>query len=166
MTQPRIQRFDFNTLRDFRGPIVVNTAHAEEAQTIYVEPPPPVFTLADMDAARGAGKKEGYNEGFNAGTLEAKNQSDTKTERANEVIHSIAELVRAAHADYRHVMTHEAAHVNAMALSVAKKIAGEALDARSELTIEAIIARCLPVIFSKPKLMVELHPDMFERTGR
>jgi len=164
MTQPRIHRFDFNALRDFRGPIVVNTALAEQAEAIHVEPPPPVFTLADIDAARIAGKREGYSEGFIAGELEAKNRSDSKTELANEVIHSIAEVVRAAHSDYRHILSNEAVHVNALTLTIAKKIAGEALDARGEATICAIVERCLPVIFSKPRLTVELHPDIFERT--
>lgn len=163
MTHPRIHRFDFNALRDFRGPIVVNTTQAEEMEAIHVEPPPPVFTLADLDAARLAGKKEGYNEGFTAGELEAKNQSDSKAERANEVISSIAQAVRAAHEDYRHILTREATHINEMAIRIAKKVAGDALDTRGEHAITAIVEQCLPVIFSKSRLTVELHPDMFER---
>jgi flagellar biosynthesis/type III secretory pathway protein FliH len=163
MTHPRIQRFDFGGLRDFRGPIVVNTAQAEQEETIYVEPPPPVFTLADIEAARLAGKKEGYQEGFLAGEMEAKNSFDNKTEQANEVIASIAQAVRAAQADYRKVLTKDAEYINALTLSIAKKIASDALDARAEQAILAIVERCLPVIFSKPKLTVQLHPDMFER---
>lgn len=163
MTQPRIHRFDFSGLRDFRGPIVVNTAHTEELELIHVEPPPPVFTLADIEAARLAGKKEGYQEGFIAGEAEAKSRFDAKTESANDVIQAIADTVRMAHADYRKVLTKDAEHINALTLSVAKKIAGEALDERGEQAILAIIQDCMPVVFSKPRLTVELHPEMIER---
>jgi flagellar assembly protein FliH len=165
MTQPRIHRFDFNGLRDFRGPIAINATLPEIQEPVEAPPPEPVFTLAELDAARMAGKKEGYSEGFAAGQLEAKKQSDANAEQANVVIHSIADVVHAAQADYRHILGTEAAHIHALTLAVAKKVAGEALDARGEQTIEAIIARCLPVMFTKPRLMVDLHPDMFQRAA-
>ena len=160
----RIHRFDFNSLRDFRGPIVVNTTSEIEQQEAYVPPPPPVYSQQDIDSARLAGKSEGYNEGFNAGLLEAKKQSDAMAEQANQIIHGLADALIAAQRDYQHILTQEAAHVHTLTLSVARKVAAEALDARGEAIIAAIIERTIPVIFSKPRLIIDLHPDMFERT--
>lgn len=163
MSSPRIHRFDFNSLRDFRGPIVVNSIHSEEVEAVQ-PPPPPVFTLADIEAARLAAKKEGYDEGFLAGGLDAKSRFDQQTEHANELIKSISEILKAAHEDYRHTLTSETSHATALTLSVAKKVAGNALDARGEQAIATVIEECLPVIFSKPRLSIDLHPDIFERT--
>jgi hypothetical protein len=39
------------------------------------------------------------------------------------------------------------------------------MESRSEQIILAIVERTLPVIFSKPKLVVELHPDLFAHAG-
>ncbi len=161
---PRIHRFDFNALRDFRGPIAVNTSLETAAVEIIVAPPPPIFSEQDLEAARMAGKKEGYSEGFIAGKQEAKNEFDAKTEGANEVIASMAPILGDLEARYHHMLRDESQHLSKLTLSVARKVAGESINERGEHIICATIERCMPVIFSKPRLIVELNPTVFDRT--
>ena len=161
MTTPRIHRFDFNALRDFRGPIVVNTI--EEPVVEPPPPPAPVFSEADLEAARVAGRKQGYTEGFTAGQLEARKQFDIKTDATNIIIGSIADTVSDLQQRYLGILSSESAQLSQLVLSVARKVAGDAIDARGEQAIEAIVAQSLAVIFSKPRLIIEMNPDTFSQ---
>jgi flagellar assembly protein FliH len=162
MTGMKLQRFDFATLRDFRGPIVVKAAE-EAIQIEPPAPPPPVFSEADMESARLAGKKEGYNEGFHAGMAQANADSDLTTKEANEVIQRFGETIATLDARYRELLTKESADLSALVLLIARKVAGEALDERSIETLTAMVSRCLPVLFSKPRIIIDTHPEMLER---
>lgn len=160
----RIHRFDFNTLRDFRGPIALNTARDIETIVAPAAPPPPVFSEQDLEAARMAGKKQGYSEGFAAGQQEAKRAADQKIDDANQVIAALGDTVATLSSRYHDMLREESRYLSKLVLSVAQKVAGEAIEARGEETICAIIDRCIPVIFSKPRLIIELNPDIFDRT--
>jgi flagellar assembly protein FliH len=162
----RIHRFDFGTLQDFRGPIVVQAAIPTKEEDIVVAapPPPPTFTEQDMEAARLAGKKQGYNEGFTAGQLDAKKQADQRTEDSNRLLLTLGDQMADLEKRYMEILQHESRYLSQLVLAISRKVAGEAINTRGEESINAIIARCMPVIFSKPKLIVEMHPDIFERT--
>ena len=160
----RIQRFDFGGLRDFRGPIVAKAISNQDAIDITPPPPPPpVFTEQDIEAARTAGRKQGFNEGFSAGALETKKQADAIAEQANECITQLGVMVEAARTQYQQILQEESAYLSKFVLSVARKVAGEAINERGEREVTAIVEQCLPVIFSKPRLNIELNPKLFER---
>lgn len=57
MTQTRIHRFDFNTLRDFRGPIVMKATDEPLVVDLPPPPPPPVYNEAQLEAAQLEAKK-------------------------------------------------------------------------------------------------------------
>jgi flagellar assembly protein FliH len=161
---PRIHRFDFNSLRDFRGPIVVNTA---ENLAIDLAPPTivaPIFSEEDLESVRVAGRKQGYGEGFAAGQLEAKKQADAKADAANELIASLADMVKDMQARYGAMLVDESAQLSQLILSVARKVAGNAIDERGEHIVQGVVTQCLPVIFSKPRVIIELNPALFETT--
>jgi len=160
----RIHRFDFNTLRDFRGPIVVNTLDSILENEELAPPPPPVFTQADLDAARLSAKREGYTEGFAAGKTEAQAEADQQLMRSNDTIVQLGTNISDLRNRYTHMIAQESSQLSQLISSIARKVAGEAMDARGEEEIFAIVTRCLPVIFSKPKLVIDMHPDIFERT--
>lgn len=163
-TTTRISRFDFNTLRDFRGPIV-----AKAVENIVVDlppppPPPPVYSKAELEAARQDGRKIGFVEGFDAGEQEAKKKADAKTEGANELIATLSATVADMQTRYKQLLTDEAAHLSKLILSVSRKVAGNAIDERGGEIVQNVLAQCLPVIFSKPRVVIELNPELFEQT--
>ena len=163
MTGMKLQRFDFANLRDFRGPIVVKAAEDDIRIEQPETPPPPVFSEADMESARLAGKKEGYSEGFHAGVAQANADSDLATKEANEVIQRFGDTITALDERYRELLTKESADLSTLVLLIARKVAGEALEERSIETLTAMVSRCLPVLFSKPRIIIDTHPDMLER---
>jgi flagellar assembly protein FliH len=158
----KLQRFDFGALRDFRGPITVKPVEEE----IHIEQPvvqaPPTFSEADIESARMAGKKSGYTDGFAAGLAQAKAESDQTAMDTDAIIQQLGESLVVAEKLYQHLLMKESTDLSSLILMIAKKVAGEALEARSIETITAMVTRCLPVLFSKPRLLIDVHPTMLQ----
>lgn len=156
----KLQRFDFGALRDFRGPAVpppvVQQAIIED---VVATPPEPTFTQAEIDVARELGKQEGYAQGMNDGVRQAMAGVDLEQKKASVVILKLMETMRGIDTRYTDILKLESANLTELVLMITRKIAGEALDARSVETITALITRCMPVIFSRPRLIIDLHPD-------
>lgn len=160
----KLQRFDRSYLRDFRGPITAR-AVAEDiiVDEVMLAPPAPSFTQEQMEAAQFAARKAGFTEGFEAGSMQARKDADMLAHAANTAIAQLSETLVNAHAQYQALLMQESAELSQLVMQIAKKVAAEALDARSHETVMALVARCLPVIFSKPRLMVDVHPEALER---
>ena len=157
MTTTRIHRFDFNTLRDFRGPIVMKASNEPLVVDLPPPPPPPVFHEADLEAARLEGKKQGYADGFIAGQKEAHQQADASLRHAHEVIGQLAETVKTMQGRYLELLSNESEQLSHLVLSIAQKVVGSQLQTSDVAAIQQVVTQCLPVIFSKPKLVVELN---------
>ena len=158
----KLQRFDFGNLRDFRGPLVV-APQADEVQeeAIYV-PPPPTFSEAELDMARMEAKQQAYAEGFEAGQRRAAEQLEAKRIATDNVIINLGKQVQGLQQSYQQLLDKEATELSQLVHLIARKVAGESLAANCSETISALVARCLPVILSKPRLNIELHPESFE----
>ncbi len=163
-TNTRISRFDFNTLRDFRGPIVTHAVEDLVVDLPPPAPPPPVYDSAQLEAARQDGRKTGFTEGFLAGEAETQKKSDIKMENANELIATLSTTVSEMQARYQQLLAAEAANLSQLILSISRKVAGDAINERGEEVVQTVLAQCLPVIFSKPRVVIELNPELFEQT--
>lgn len=164
MTQHRIHRFDFNSLRDFRGPIVMKATNEPLVVDLPPPPPPPVFNESELAAARAEGKKQGYADGFTAGQSEANAKADQKVQHATEVIAQLAAMTNEMRGRYSELLSTESEQLSALVVSIAQKVVGTMLDSNAAQAIQAVVTDCLPVIFSKPKLVIELNPNMFDST--
>lgn len=162
--QHRIHRFDFSSLRDFRGPIVMRAVEAEPQAEAPPPPPAPVFSEADLETARAEGKKQGFIEGFSAGQKEAESKADAKMQHAHDVMTRMAEAGKGLQARYEALLAEQSEQLAALVLAISQKIVGASLTATAGDAVRNILDQCLPVIFSKPKLSIELHPAHFEHT--
>lgn len=158
MTQMKLQRFDTQFLRDFRSPIVVNTK-AIEADT-PPPPPPPVFRESDVEQAREAGKKIGYAEGFEAGINQAKTEQTNTARDLTGAMERIEKHVAKLSAQYQRLVNEQSEELSELVLMIARKVAGDAIAANGIETVKELMARCLPVVFGKPKIAIELSPKM------
>jgi flagellar biosynthesis/type III secretory pathway protein FliH len=159
----RLQRYDFGALRDFRGPIVLRTLAQNQIEDVVAVPPEPVFTSAEMDAARLSAKKQGFSEGYQAGTDDAQKKHDHMAEQVNETILALQQHLEKAEQNHQQVMTEQSAVLQKLVLAIARKVAGHALSTRGEEEALTMVERCIPAVFSKPRLTITLHPDMLER---
>lgn len=159
----KLQRFDFGSLRDFRGPVVSATlAAVDKAEP--PPPPPPIYSQSDLDAARIEAKQAGYQEGFLAGSTEAKASTDAQASDSEKALIALGSLLADLDKRYAATLAQQSKEVSELSLLIAKKVAGDALDARSEEAAVSLVAGCLPLILSKPKLVIELHPDTVPKT--
>ena len=160
MTQPKLQRFDNQFLRDFRAPIVVNPKAIAEPEQVVAAPPPAVFREADMDHARDAAKKLGYAEGFEAGIHQANTEAQATARDLAYHMARIEEHVAQLAAQYHALITQQSAELSQLVLLIARKVAGDALDANADRAVAELVGRCLPIVYGKPRLSIELEPGM------
>lgn len=159
MSQMKLQRFDANHLRDFRAPITVNTAAIVEPEA-PPPPPPPVFRESDIEAAREVGKKMGYAEGFEAGLAQANTEAHHAARDLAHHMGRIQEQVASLIARYNDVVLQQSSELSQLVLMIARKVAGAALDANSAQAIAELVNRCLPIVYGKPRVVIELEPAM------
>lgn len=156
----QLQRFDFGTLRDFRGPIQISTK-ALDAAAEAPPPPPPVPTYSEdqMQIARIDAKKLGYNEGFMTGMAQAETERDTHNHNAQTAITALGDQIGQVLSTYESVLKQQSLQLSELALLVAKKVAGAALEKNSVEVIAALVVASLPTLLPRPRVTIELHPD-------
>lgn len=156
MTTMRLQRFGHQHLRDFRGPITVKAMPEAVVEEVVEAPPAPTFSEADIEHARAAAKKIGYAEGFEAGLLQATNEQTAREKDTAHAISQIREQLGKLASRYQQLVNQQSAELSDLVLMIARKVAGEALTSHGTDTLAALVERCLPVIFGKPRVTVEL----------
>lgn len=160
MNQPKLQRFDNQFLRDFRSPITVNPKAIAEPETVVAAPPPPVFQESDMEHARDAAKKIGYAEGFEAGIAQANTEAQATARDLAHQMERIESHIARVSAQYHELITQQSAELSQLVLLIARKVAGDALEAHADRAVVELVARCLPIVYGKPRLAIELAPGM------
>lgn len=159
MSQMKLQRFDTQFLRDFRAPITVNTA-AIVPEEIKVAPPPPVFREADVEHAREAGKKMGYAEGFESGLAQANTEAHHTARDLAHHMARIEEHVAKLMTSYQALVTEQSGELSQLVLMIARKVAGDALNENGARAVAELVNRCLPVIYGKPSVTIDLETGM------
>lgn len=159
-----LRRFDSHYLRDFRSPITINPAaiiQAEEA-TPPPPPPPPIFSETELEQAKELSRKQGYAEGIEAEKEQANTDAVTREKETMDAVQRISFQLMQLAITYKALVEQQVAELSELVLAIAKKVAGDALDARGVDTIVALVAQCLPVMIDKPKIVIELHTDSVE----
>lgn len=161
MSEMKLHRFDSQFLRDFRSPITVNPkAIAEPVEEVVAAPPPPVFHEADMEHAREAAKKIGYAEGFEAGIAQANTEAQGTARDLAQHMARIEQRVASLVAQYDALIAEQSSELSQLVLMIARKVAGDALDANAANAVAGLVNRCLPIIYGKPRVTLELEPAM------
>ena len=159
MNKP-LHRFDFGTLRDFRGPLsFVPEMPSMAADEPQAPPPPPTYDDEQLQQARIDAKKAGYQEGFAAGLSQAAAETESRQIAADEAMRNIAAQVQSLSDSYMAILEEQSKQLPELAFAIARKVAKEALDARGTEVIAAMVGRCLPVLYQRPRLTIELNPD-------
>lgn len=117
-------------------------------------PPPPSFTEDDLKAA----ERDGFQKGFHEGVKEGRRQVETEQAAVNEQIAAMAAQFAAANRPlfehYAHFARLLHAEIPKIALAVAKKVAGPALDQNAHLLVADIATRACDSLMTEPRLTI------------
>lgn len=158
----RIQRFDSLYLKDFFLKEEFAPAVVEPEIFDIPKPPPPTFSEAQLEDAKVGARKDGFAEGFEAGYADSQAQKELHADEVRLAIQSIATGFEALQASYQMTLEAHKNEVGQLALMMAKKVAGAALTENSHAMLSAMVQECLPMLFSKPSITIELHPDIVD----
>jgi len=123
-------------------------------------PPPPSFSEDQMKAA----ERDGYQKGFLDGVIEGKNQAANEQTAIDTTLTELVEKFASHYAPlfnlYRDMLKVQAAQLPKIAHTIAKKVAGDALEKNSYAFIEEICLRCVNAMMHEPKLVITVHESM------
>lgn len=145
-----LKRFDFQTVR------TLALKRAEENRIAAQEPPKPVFTEADLETRY----QKGLEEGKRAGIEETQKSNLELENRTNEALNllaiQISTLKEAADAN----MARYKGQVASLALSIAKKVAGNALCLDPSAKVMECIEKSLPLILQNSEITIYVNPEL------
>lgn len=164
-TPNRVQRMHFVSFGEQEKKPVKPLEKKAAVEEKHVEPSPsppepvrPAITEQELQNARSEGRAEGYEEGV--AVVEAKiNAENVKREEAiRAALESIArQVVIAAEQHTVHVATMQDT-MNKTVLTIARKVAGDALKAEPYSGVESVVKECTALISGMPKVIITVSP--------
>ncbi|MFZ4125936.1 MAG: hypothetical protein ACOYJ2_07720 [Rickettsiales bacterium] len=160
----RIQHYDSLNLRDFRTPFeAVQAAASIIEEETPPPPPPPTYTQHELEVARQAAHKAGFEEGMQAGVAKVVNETHLRDNDAATAMHTLATAIQELQTQYHDVLSKQTGELTELVTLIARKVAGDALTMYGEKTIEGMVMRCLPVVLYKPHVIIDVHPEIHEK---
>jgi flagellar assembly protein FliH len=170
-----VQRFDF---REFSSGDVVNDngdqaafrknvvkaqkAAQQEAPPPPPPPPPPAPTFSE-DEMRAA-ELRGYQRGFQEGMEDGKKQGDAAAvEREQKLLEHVEGFVRTItplFEQYRQMALDLTTQMPQVALAIARKVAGAALEQNAPEIVQAMVLSACESMIKEPKLTITVHESM------
>ncbi len=156
-----IQRFDFFALQDFIAPALIMEDMPEATVVEVVPPPPPALTFSEdeLERAKRAAFDQGIAEGIQRGKEDVERLRVDADLQLTQQLRIVAERLAQAESIFAQAVETERNTMQALAFGVARKLAGQALEANAPKVLEAMIAHCLPHVLSQPALLIRVHPE-------
>ncbi len=118
----------------------------------------PVISEKDLLEARGKGFEEGYAKGYSAA-------KSTEAETEKHIQASLNDAILKINNIFDAVQKQEVNHVRELSnlvAAIARKVAGQALQADPFLEIEQVINKSIPVFFDEPKIAIYVHSSLVQ----
>ena len=128
-------------------PAVLKTTAAEPAPV-----PDPVFTAAELDAAREAGRQEGFQASLADATL-------LQAQLQSAALQSLADGIAAARTSLDSVADAHAADLARTLLGVLRAVLPATMRAHAAAEVDAVLQALAPGLRAEPELRVRTHPD-------
>lgn len=161
----RITRFEFNQLHDFR-PNANHFSFAEIVEELAEEkihtPEKPTFSEEQLETAKAAARKEGYNAGYEEASASL---TQTLLQRENDVKHALeimSEQIVQASKGYNDIIQTQSVDVHRFVMAIARKVTGETLSQKPSLGVHELINQCMPILVQKPRLILEANTALVE----
>jgi flagellar assembly protein FliH len=166
----QIQRFDFRDLTVSEA--VVQAASGspfrktrEPVKSVVEDvplppPPPPTFSEADLKNAEMKGYQRGFQEGIEDGKKQMETVQADIQKKLLENVESFVKHITPLFADYRKMVLDVHEQMPVIALAIAKKVAGAALENNAKAVVEDMAMRGCETLLAEPKLTITVHESM------
>lgn len=166
----QIQRFDFRDLTV--SDAVAQTASSspfrktrEPVKPVVEElppppPPPPTFSEADLKSAEMKGYQRGFQEGIEDGKKQMETVQADIQKKLMENLEGFVKHITPLFADYRKMALDIKSQMPVVALAIAKKVAGAALQENAKAVVEDMALRSCETLLAEPKLTITVHESM------
>lgn len=164
-----IQRFTFTEFGS--GPVIMGGGRAKTflptGRREGVPPPPPrSYSEEELKAA----EREAYKKGFLEGTAEGKKQAESEQTMTNQAIEqqlgAFMQSVAVIFEDYRKTALKMNEETPKLALTMAKKIAGKALEQNAASVIEEMAVSACETLTAEPKIAITVHESLGDTLER
>lgn len=163
----KVEPLKLKTLVEGMGAEAIPTASA--AARIFIPsgrppaaetPPPPVFSEADMRSA----EREGFQKGFIEGIEEGRRQAESAQAEINRQVAAMAgrfvEAIGPLFSHYREFSAMLYREMPRVALAIARKAAGPALEQNAHLRVGDIAARACETMINEARLTITAHESL------
>ncbi len=163
-----IERFMFESFREIQE---ADKQAAHQAHDILTEGKPdgdidsekdaqPAITEDDLSAAKEVAYGEGYQAGHAAGVEEATSQQAEIDKQIAEMLPKVTNSLAEADVQYQELLHEQTEGLSRLALTIAKKIAGNAIKEDPIAEIEALVKECVTSLIEEPTVAIYAHPDI------
>lgn len=129
-------------------------------------PPPPVYNEEDIKTA----ERDGFKKGFLDGVQEGRRQAESEQAEVDRHLVAMAERFSQAITPlfdhYKQMVMALQQDLPKGALAIARKVAGDALEARADAVIADIITRCCQAVMNEPEITITAHESMGDTLER
>lgn len=136
------------------------SSHAGKDEEPPAPPPPPTFTEEELAQA----KRDAYQQGFLAGTQEghstAQNEHADTARILAATLEGFAGRVAPLFDDYRQMVLQLKQDMPALSLSIARKVAGDAISRDAAAAIEGAVLQSIEAASNEPVIAVTVHTSL------
>ncbi len=121
---------------------------------------PPPITEEDVKAAEQEGYRKGFLEGEREGRFSEQTQQAKISEELNEALRSVAGQVERVIMDYNQFVNQSRQMLGPLALAIAKKVAGDAMQSHAHLLVEQTASACVESLLGEANIHITVHPNL------
>ncbi len=163
-----LQRFDFGALRDFSRPREAANDDIELSQPIETvaqpaPPPPPTFTVEQLERERQSAHQQGYEKGIIDGMEKARKADADREAALITLMQQWNQLITTFKTDYMTLIGEKKQEVTKLSYEIARTVAQKALKDDSTALVQSLVIDCLPYLISEPILTLTIHPENAEK---
>lgn len=123
-------------------------------------PPPPTYKEEDVKAAEREGYKKGFLEGQQDGHKQAQTEQAEIDRKLSELFDGFAKGISALFADGSQLAAEIRQEMPKVAFTIARKVAGEALEKNAVGIIGDMALRCCETMVNEPKFTITVHESL------
>lgn len=126
-------------------------------------PPPPTFSEAELKTAERDGYQKGFLEGVKEGHSQAQNEQASINSQVAALGANFTNAILPIFRDYQKFNLLLREQVTSVAMAIAKKIAGAALQENAHLQVAEIATRACETMMSEARLTITAHESLGDR---